>query len=225
MDLCCLDTKKKAPVVSKTQHPSAGVVVVGVVVVVVVRCGRRTTTTRRRARKKSGEIETGKRRGRGSGEERARRVVAWAAFFRERKGKDSRSIFIFSSPNFPSLLLNAHRVLRETIARTLPLWEEHRRRRWVPGGETLREAGERDERRGTEWSRRSDGDDGHRGGCHGASDGGIIIICAKETIESNFRERGGEKTHGRASVETKTRRDEEEQQTDEREREQVERRE
>ena len=94
------------------------------------------------------------------------------------------------------------------------------------GGETLREAGERDERRGTEWSRRSDGDDGHRGGCHGASDGGIIIIiCAKETIESNFRERGGEKTHGRASVETKTRRDEEEQQTDEREREQVERRE
>ena len=61
---------------------------------------------------------------------------------------------------------------------------------------------------------------------YGASDGGIIIIiCAKETIESNFRERGGEKTHGRASVETKTRRDEEEQQTDEREREQVERRE
>ena len=70
--------------------------VVGVGVGVgVVRFGRRTTTTRRRARKKSGEIETGKRRGRGSGEERVRRVVAWTAFFRERKGKDSRFCFLF----------------------------------------------------------------------------------------------------------------------------------
>ncbi len=161
--------------------------------------------------------------------------VAWSRgrrFFERGKERIRAFVFyFFVVPEFSlSSINNAHCVLlRETIARTLPLWEEHRRRRrrWVPGGrKTLREAGERDERRGTEWSRRSDGDDGHRGGCHGASDGGIIIIiCAKETIESNFRERGGEKTHGRASVETKTRRDEEEQQTDEREREQVERRE
>ena len=67
---------------------------------VVVRFGRSATTTRRRARKKSGEIETGKRRGRGSGEERVGRVVAWAAFFRERKGKDFALDFYFFVPEF-----------------------------------------------------------------------------------------------------------------------------
>ena len=71
--------------------------------------------------------------------------VAWSRgrrFFERGKERISRSIFIFSSPNFPSLLLNARCVLlRETIARTLPLWEEHRRRRWVPGGEDVKRGG------------------------------------------------------------------------------------
>ena len=92
MDLCCLDIKKKE--VSKTSC-WCWCWCWCCLLFVVVRFGRRTTTTRRRARKKSGEIETGKRRGRGSGEERVRRVVAWAAFFRERKGKDSRFCFLF----------------------------------------------------------------------------------------------------------------------------------
>ena len=146
MDLFCLDIKKKE--VSKTSC-WCWCWCWCCLLFVVVRFGRRTTTTRRRARKKSGEIETGKRRGRGSGEERVRRVVAWAAFFRERKGKDSRFCFLFfRRPRiFPLFFyLNAHCVLlRETIARTLPLWEEHRRRRrrWVPGegGEDVKRGG------------------------------------------------------------------------------------
>ena len=129
----------------------------------VVRFGRRTTTTRRRARKKSGEIETGKRRGRGSGEERVRRVVAWAAFFRERKGKDSRFCFIFfRRPRiFPLFYLNAHCVLlRETISRTLPLGKKSSSSSSVgPGGRKTLRAGERD---GTvaPSGRDEDGDDG-----------------------------------------------------------------
>ena len=64
-------------------------------------------------------------------------------FSREERKGFALLFFIFSSsPNFPSLLLNARCVLlRETIARTLPLWEEHRRRRWVPGGEDVKRGG------------------------------------------------------------------------------------
>ena len=119
----------------------------------------------KKERRNRNREETGTRKRRRTRPSRGR---VGGVFSREERKGFALLFFIFSSsPNFPSLLLNAHCVLlRETIARTLPLWEEHRRRplRWVPGGrKTLREAGERDERRGTEWSRRSDGDDGHRG--------------------------------------------------------------
>ena len=99
MDLFCLRHQKKA-LWCRKQVVVVVVVVCLFVCLFVLRFGRTTTTTRRRARKKSGEIETGKRRGRGSGEERVGRVVAWAAFFRERKGKDFALDFYFFVPEF-----------------------------------------------------------------------------------------------------------------------------
>ena len=73
--------------------------------------------------------------------------VAWSRgrrFFERGKERIRAFVFyFFVVPEFPlSSINNAHCVLlRETIARTLPLWEEHRRRRWVPGGEDVKRGG------------------------------------------------------------------------------------
>ena len=89
----------------------------------------------KKERRNRNREETGTRKRRRTRPSRGR---VGGVFSREERKGFALLFFIFSSsPNFPSLLLNAHCVLlRETIARTLPLWEEHRRRRrWVPGGE------------------------------------------------------------------------------------------
>ena len=77
--------------------------------------------------------------------------VAWSRgrrFFERGKERIRAFVFyFFVVPEFSlSSINNAHCVLlRETIARTLPLWEEHRRRRrrWVPGegGEDVKRGG------------------------------------------------------------------------------------
>ena len=91
----------------------------------------------KKERRNRNREETGTRKRRRTRPSRGR---VGGVFSREERKGFALLFFIFSSsPNFPSLLflLNAHCVLlRETIARTLPLWEEHRRRRrrWVPGG-------------------------------------------------------------------------------------------
>ena len=98
----------------------------------------------KKERRNRNREETGTRKRRRTRPSRGR---VGGVFSREERKGFALLFFIFSSsPNFPSLLLNAHCVLlRETIARTLPLWEEHRRRRrrWVPGegGEDVKRGG------------------------------------------------------------------------------------